>query len=203
MAARIFDDILLQGIRGGQVPARTKEARDWYRDQASGVAKSKVQEERLIKQMGTDRYENRFRIGHMYMFVYDPKHKETLPYYDRFPLIFPINRAKGGFLGMNFHYLPLQLRAKLMDSLYDVSSNDKYDESTKMRVSYDILNGASRYKEFKPTVKHYLTSQIRTRLVYINPTEWDIALFLPTERFEKASKSQVWADSRKIIRGNK
>lgn len=203
MAAKIFDDLLLQGIRSGQVPARTKDARDWYREQAKSVARSKIQEERLIRQMGTDRYENRFRIGHMYMFIYDPKHKETLPYYDRFPLIFPINRAKGGFLGINFHYLPLQLRAKLMDSLYDVSSNDRYDETTKMRISYNILNGASRYKEFKPTVKHYLTSQIRTRLVYINPAEWDIALFLPTERFEKASRTQVWADSRKIIRGNR
>lgn len=203
MAAKLFDDILLKGIRSGQVPARTKEARDWYRDQARGVAKSSIQEERLIRQMGTERYENRFRLGHMYMFIYDPKHKDTLPYYDRFPLIFPINRAKGGFLGMNLHYLPLQLRAKLMDSLYEVSSNDRYDETTKMRVSYDILNGASKYKEFKPTVKHYLASQVRTRLVYVNPTEWDIALFLPTERFEKASKTQVWADSKKIIRGNR
>ena len=203
MAAKLFDDLLLKGIRSGQVPARTKEARDWYRDQAKGVARSSIQEDRLIRQMGVDRYENRFRLGHMYMFVYDPKHKDTLPYYDRFPLIFPINKAKGGFLGMNFHYLPLQLRAKLMDSLYDVTANDKFDETTKMRVSYDILSGASKYKEFKPTVKHYLSSQVRTRLVYINPSEWDIALFLPTERFEKASKTQVWADSKKIIRGGR
>lgn len=203
MVAKVFDDLLLKGIRSGQVPARTKNARDWYREQAKGVSRSKIQEERLIRQMGTERYENRFRIGHMYMFIYDPKHKDTLPYYDRFPLIFPINRAKGGFLGINFHYLPLQLRAKLMDSLYDVSSNDNYDETTKMRISYNILNGASQYKEFRPTVKHYLTKQIRTRLVYINPSEWDIALFLPTERFEKASRTQVWADSRKIIRGGR
>jgi hypothetical protein len=102
---------------------------------------------------------------------------------------------------MNFHYLPLPLRARLMDALYDVTTNDKFDETTKLRTSYNILNSAARYKEFKPTVKHYLTDHIRTRLVYINPTEWDIALFLPTERFEGASKTQVWQDSRKIARG--
>lgn len=201
MVAKVFDDILLKGIRSGQVPARSKQARDWYRDQAKGVSRSSVGEEKLIRQMGTERYENRFSLGNMYMFTYDPKHKEKLPYYDRFPLIFPINRAKGGILGINFHYLPLQLRAKLMDSLYEVSANDKYDESTKMQASYELLNSAAKFKEFKPTVKHYLTSQIRTKLVYIAPTEWDIALFLPTERFEKASKSKVWAESRKIIRG--
>lgn len=201
MAAKIFDDILLRGIRSGQVPARTKAAREWYRDQAKGISKSQIQETSFIKQMGQDRYENRFRLGHMYMFVYDPKHKDTLPYYDRFPLIFPINRAKGGFLGINFHYLPLQLRARLMDALYDVTTNDKFDETTKLRTSYNILNSAAKYKEFKPTVKHYLADHVRTRLVYINPTEWDIALFLPTERFEGATKTEVWRDSRKIIRG--
>lgn len=201
MAAKIFDDILLKGVRSGQIPARTQSAREWYREQARGVARSQIQETSFIKGMGADRYENRFRLGHMYMFLYDPKHKETLPYYDRFPLIFPINRAKGGFLGMNFHYLPLPLRAKLMDALYEVTTNDKFDETTKLRASYNILNGASKYKEFKPTVKHYLTDHIRTRLVYINPTEWDIALFLPTERFEGASKTQVWRESRKIARG--
>ena len=205
MVAKVFDDLLLKGIRSGQVPARTKAARDWYRDQANGIAKSEFKDKELkfIREMGTDRYENRFRIGNMYMFVYDPKHKETLPYYDRFPLIFPINKAKGGFLGINFHYLPLTQRAKLMDALYDVASNDRFDETTKLRASYSLLNGASQYKEFRPTVKHYLTSQIRTRLVYINPTEWDVALFLPTENFVGASKTKVWEDSRKIIRGGR
>jgi hypothetical protein len=203
MTAKIFDDLLLKGIRSGQVPARTQAARDWYRDQAKTVSRSSLDEMRLVREMGTERYENRFRIGHMYMFAYDPKHKETLPYYDRFPLIFPINRAKGGFLGINFHYLPLQLRAKLMDSLYEVATNNRFDESTKIRASYGILNGAAKYKEFKPTVKHYLSSHIRTRLVYVNPAEWDVALFLPLERFEKASRTKVWADSRKIIRGGK
>lgn len=201
MVAKVFDDILLRGIRSGQVPARTESARQWYRDQAKQVRKSEVQEMQLIRQMGTERYENRFRLGHMYMFLYDPKHKETLPYYDRFPLIFPINRAKGGFLGINMHYLPLQLRAKLMDALYDNVTNDRFDETTRLRASYNTLNAASKFKEFRPTVKHYLNNHIRSRLVYVNPTEWDIALFLPTARFVGATQNQVWQDSRKIIRG--
>jgi hypothetical protein len=137
------------------------------------------------------------------MFLYDPKHKETLPYYDRFPLIFPINKAKGGFLGINFHYLPLQLRAKLMDSLYEVTTNDRFDETTKIRASYNILNSASKYKEFRPTVKHYLANHVKSKLIYINPSEWDISLFLPTERFEKASKTKVWEDSKRIIRSGR
>jgi len=203
MTSKIFDDILLKGIRSGQVPARTSAARDWYRDQAKLVRRGDIKEDQFVRQMGHERYENRFRLGHMYMFLYDPKHKETLPYYDRFPLIFPINKAKGGFLGINFHYLPLQLRAKLMDSLYEVTTNDRFDETTKIRASYNILNSASKYKEFRPTVKHYLANHVKSKLIYINPSEWDISLFLPTERFEKASKTKVWEDSKRIIRSGR
>jgi hypothetical protein len=201
MVAKLFDDILLKGIRGGQVPARTSEARNWYRNQAKQVNKSTAAGDKLIREAGKDRYENRFRLGHMYMFAYDPKHKDTLPYYDRFPLIFPINTAKGGFLGINMHYLPPPLRAKLMDALYDTITNEKYDETTKLNITYKVLNGASKFKEFKPTIKHYLTEHVRTRLVYINPSEWDIALFLPSASFVGATKTKVYNDSRKIIRG--
>jgi hypothetical protein len=200
MPAKIFDEILLKGIRSGQVPARSQAARDWYREQAQGIKRSEINETIIMKQ-SRDRYENRFRIGNMYMFIYNPKHKDTLPYYDRFPLIFPINKAKGGFLGINMHYLPYQLRAKLMDALYDVASNDKFDESTKIKTSYGILSGASKYREFKPTIKHYLSDHVVSKLVYVNPVEWDIALFLPTQQFVGASKTKVWADSRKTIRG--
>lgn len=201
--AKIFDDILLSGIRAGQMPARNSTARVWYRDKAKEVGK--VNETSFFKTAGADRLKNtgQFKIGNMYMFYYDPKHKDTLPYYDRVPLIFPINRAQGGFLGINFHYLPLKLRAKLMDSLYGVASNDRYDDTTKMKVSYQILGASSQYREFKPTVKHYLFSQVRSKLLYVSPSEWDIALFLNIARFEGATQTQVWEDSRKIIRGNK
>jgi hypothetical protein len=205
--AAVFDDILLRGIRSGQVPARTAAAREWYRDQAMGVtktARNRSQGDRLIRELKRDterRQDNQFRIGNMYLFAYDPKHKDTLPYYDRFPLIFPINKAKGGFLGINMHYLPPILRAKLMDQLYTILNNKNFDESTKLMASYKILAGAAKFKEFKPTIKHYLTQHVRTKPAYINPTEWDIALFLPTQKFVGASATKVYADSRKIIRG--
>lgn len=201
--AQIFDDILLKGIRAGQMPARNSTARIWYREKAKEVGK--VNETAFFKSASSDRFKNtgQFKIGSLYMFYYDPKHKDTLPYYDRVPLIFPINRAQGGFLGMNFHYLPLKLRAKLMDSLYDVASNDRYDESTKLNISYRILSSASQYREFKPTVKHYLFSHVRSKLLYVNPSEWDMALFLNIAKFEKATQTQVWEDSKKIIRGSR
>lgn len=207
MSAKIFDDILAKGIRSGKIPARTKDAREWYRNQAKQLVKSGskatgLSGESMVRgATGRTVSKNNPVIGSMYTFKYDAKHKDTLPYYDEFPLIFPINKAKGGFLGINFHYLPPQLRAQLMDALYSTATNESYDDSTRLKISYDILNAASRYRLFKPTIKHYLTAQMKTPLIYINPAEWDIALFLPTASFVGASKQKVYADSRKMIRG--
>lgn len=194
--ATLFDEILTRGVRAGQVPARESKARDWYREQAK--SQGRVNEGRLMKS-DKDRLTARPLVGSMYMFYYDAKHKATLPYFDRFPLIFPYKKVPGGFMGINLHYLPLQQRALLMDALYDTANNEKYDESTRLKLNYSILSKASKFKAFKPCVKHYLTGQVKSRFMYVYPSEWDIALFLPTERFQGASKSTVFADSRKSI----
>lgn len=200
--ARLFNDILARGMRAGQVPARTAGAREWYRERAANVKKSTVQSQRVVREMrADDRTRTRVRYGNMYMFMYDAKHKETLPYYDAFPLVFPINKAEGGFLGLNMHYLPPLLRARLMDALYDTVTNENYDETTRLRINYRLLNSAAKFRWFAPTVKHYLRSQMRSQLMYVNPSEWDVALFLPTQQFIGARPTKVYADSRKIIQG--
>jgi len=194
--AGVFDTILTKGVRSGQIPSRTDAARKWYREAASSYGR--VNEKKLISE-DNQRLTTSIKPGNMYMYVYDPKHKDTLPFYDKFPLIFPFKVEKGRFWGLNLHYLPPTYRAILMDALYDLKNNSRYDESTKLKMSYDALNGASQFEYFKPCVKQYLISHVQTKFYYVYPSEWDIALFLPTERFAKASKSQVWANSKKVI----
>ena len=67
------------------------------------------------------------------------KFKKTLPYYDGFPLIIMLGPAPNGFYGLNLHYLPHSLRAKFLDQLYDTTNNEKYDSTTRFRLTYDIL----------------------------------------------------------------
>ena len=161
--AIVFDDLLAKGVRAGEVPARTDSARAWYRDRARTT---RIQPQTLIKS-DRERLTSRVMIGRMYHFFYDPKHKKTLPYYDRFPLIFPFKRVRGGFQGINLHYLPLRLRAKLMDELYVLAEDNRYDEDTRLKISYRVLNGASKYKYFKPCVKHYLTPHVKSRFLEV------------------------------------
>ena len=196
--ATVFDDLLLKGVRQGELPARTQQSREWFRNQART---SSVRGDRGASQLVRDksRFANRALLGGMYFFFYDPKTKAKLPYYDRFPLIFKVGQSRGSFEGINMHYLPYRLRARLMDALYETSNNKRYDESTRLKLNYNVLKAATKYKEFKPTYKKYLTSNVRSRFIEINASEWDIALFLPVERFEKASKNTVWRDSRNAI----
>jgi hypothetical protein len=196
MVAYVFDDILLKGVRAGQVPAREKVARDWYRKKAK---QTRVKDTQIMRTPDTSRLKNKSAMGRMQFFYYDPKHKKTLPYYDRFPLIFPIDKAKGGFLGLNFHYLPYRQRAALMDKLYPLVNNEKYDETTRIKASYSILKGAAKYRWFKPAIKHYLSKHVRSRFLTVEASEWDIALFLKVAAWEKKSQSEVFKDSRAIM----
>ena len=193
--SNLFQKLELEAFRAGINP-RTQESREWFRKRIQRL--TRVNRDALMREDEINRKASH-SYGSMFMYFYDPKHKDKLPYYDRFPLIFKVGQYRGGFEGINMHYLPYRLRARLMDALYETSNNKRYDETTRLRITYDLLKAATKYKEFKPTYKKYLNQHVRSRFVEIGATEWDIALFLPVERFEKASKTAVWRDSRNAI----
>lgn len=196
MENQLFANILQQ------VPDPTRaqdNARLWLREQSQSVRPGMVSNPRQLVTRQNERLSTQVIVGRMYLFMYEPKMKEELPYYDRFPLIFPFQKARGGFYGINMHYLPHMLRARLMDSLYILQNNTKQDDTTRLRMSYSILNSASKFRFFKPCVKHYLNSHVKSRFLWIPTTQWETALFLPLERFVGARKEQVWRDSRRMI----
>ena len=196
--ATIFDNILQQGVSKGIVPAKSKAARTWYRD-AAGKLMSNITPSTFEKRTDSARKTDGMEFGYMYAFKYDPKWKKEMPYYDTFPLIFPVKFESDGFLGINFHYLTPVLRAKLMDGLYSTLTNKNYDDTTRIRISYEILQSAAKYRYFKPTLKKYLRDHVRSKFLEIQVNEWDIALFLPTESFRKADTGRVWEESRKKV----
>ena len=195
--SNLFNTLELQAFRAGITP-RTKESREWFQKKAQELRN--INRNQLMKEEPV-LLRNQTAVGSMYMFFYDPKHKETLPYYDRFPLVIVIGPAEGGFMGLNLHYLPPVLSAKFLDALLELTNNKKYDETTKFRVTYEMLQRAARFKYFKPCVKHYLADHVRSRFAKIQAPEFEIAVFLPTADFAKANKNRVYADSRRIING--
>lgn len=193
--SNLFNNLELEAFRAGITP-RTQQSRDWFRKRVSNMRR--VNRNALMREEPVE-LSNREIVGSMYMFFYDPKGKKELPYYDSFPLVIVIGPADGGFLGLNLHYLPPILRAKFLDSLLDFTNNKKYDETTRFRLSYNLLQRAARMKYFKPCIKHYLNDQVRSRFARVPAPEWEIATFLPTADFQKGNKSKVYSDSRRMI----
>ena len=167
----IFDEI-------SKLRKSGKEPYQWYRNR--------------IKELGTPsqaqlirdgKITGRVNFGALNMFIYDPKLKNKLPYYDTFPLVLPIERYRDGFLGINFHYLPYALRAKLLSRL---DPNANYSALKNVRL-------------VKPTLKRYLNSNVRSRFRKLEEEDFMTAIMLPVQRFRKSSASKVWSDSRKVI----
>ena len=174
-------------------------------DAAKGRPKSTAWYREKIKEFGQPgamdlirdgKRNNKPFYGKLNMFFYDPKHKKTLPYYDTFPLVLPLERYPDGFLGINMHYLPIPLRIKLLDRLVDYSNNTKFDESTRLMVDYNKLK---KVRLIRPTIHRYLSGYTKSQFRRIDADEFTIATLLPVQRFKKASESEVWKESRGMI----
>ena len=135
-------------------------------------------------------------FGRLNMFFYSPKHKEKLPYYDRFPLVLPLERYRGGFMGINMHYLPIPLRTSLLDKLYEFSSNNKFDSTTRLTATYNRVRNIDLVR---PTLHRYLYNFVESPFRRIDADEFIVATLLPVQRFKKASDRKVWRDSRGMI----
>ena len=141
-----------------------------------------------------------FRLGKLYCFYYDPKGKESLPYYDRFPMVLAIEKYNDGFLGLNLHYLPFNYRLAFLGKLLKFAVQGEPGEIDRLRVTYDILVASKRLKEFRPCIKRYLSGHIQSKILAIQPNEWDIAAFLPLQQFRGAKSQEVWQESLEQIR---
>ncbi len=186
-------DKLKTAINTSNVKSKARAAGDWFREKAKQAGASARMRAVTPSQLIKRQPEDNIILGKMFFYKYDPKWAKKLPYWDMYPLVFPFEKAKGGFYGLNLHYIPPRDRAILMDSLNKYASNEKYDKTTRLELTYALLKG---YGRAKPCVKRYLGDHVASSTVRIDADEWEIAIFLPVERFQKESKKTVWKDSR-------
>ena len=190
--ASLFDTLEIQAFRSG-IPARTKQSRLWFQRKIKAlgaVNRAALMTDDALKDVSKP------RIGDMIMYFYDPKTKETLPFYDRFPLTIMVQPAPGGFHGLNLHYLSPSIRAVFLDRLMQLAPAQVKETTRITRLRYNLLKGTESLKEFKPCFKHYLMSHVVSNMARVSMPEWEIAVFLPTQQFAKKSSSYVWKDSR-------
>lgn len=176
-----------------------KRSRGWFDTQVALMARQQITPQQVLRG-NIEQLETKIVPGNLYMYLYDPKGKKDLPYYDKFPLVFPFRKTPDGFIGLNMHYLPYQLRIQLLDKLMVFKTNTRMDETTKLKYSWATIDGLSRFAAAAPCVKQYLTGHVRSQFRKVNSSDWATAMMLPVERFTGATKQQVWAESRKAMR---
>lgn len=187
--------IVLADLRRKSASWFTQRAREILRTNPSGMRAES------IMRGDQDMKSKRIIPGDMVMFVYDAKHKDTLPYWDKFPLVFPFKIVPGGFYGINLHYLPYSLRARLLDRLMVMSNNTKMNDTTRLtRLKWQMLSAFSQFAPAQACVKRYLFSHVMTPFKKVHPEDWATAMMLPTEQFQNQTSSAVWNDSKSIIR---
>ena len=189
---------LAQKLSAAELQAMSRESYNWLIKKVaelrgvSNIASSLAKEKKRVV--------SRFKVGGLYYFYYDPKTKAELPYYDKFPLALILDVKPDGFLALNLHYLPLRYRLAFLDKLMDYASLDDAGDIKRIRITYDILTASRSLREFKPCIKHYLYGHVQSKILAVQPNEWEIAVHLPIQQFKKASPEEVWQESIEQIR---
>jgi len=197
----IFQQVAERGrAEGFTSPLDSYRSRQWFRKTAKQVASVNVN--RLME--GTpSRHQTRLTpndIGQLYCYFYDAKLKDTLPYWDQFPLLIPFRVEHDHFLGYNLHYISPYRRALVFNSLYKIAERDDKNKVWKLNASYDLLSSIQRAEWLRPCIKMYLNSHVKSRFMWLRPEEWDTAISLPMARFVGASPLKVYRDSARKVR---
>lgn len=193
VAESILDRIQSQLYEAGLTQG-TRRATDWMIRHLKTLS---VKRHQLMRD--NERLTPQTFLGGMFFYFYDPKHKATLPYYDTFPLVVPIKFYDDGFLGINIHYLSPRDRVGFLNQLSGFTNNMRYDETTRFRLTYQLLSTSAQLASFQPCLKRYLAGHVRSQFLRIDGHEWHIAALLPVAGFVKATERQVWRESRSSI----
>jgi len=194
-SVNFFDLVNLNAFKSGQ-KLGTKKSLQWYRQQVGKI----VAPSRASLMKDPDRTASNIFMGGMFLYFYEAKFKKVLPYWDKFPLTIIIDKKSDGFTGLNMHYLNPVGRLRLFEALLSTMNNRKYDSTTRMKLTYNILKASTKYAAFRPCFKKYLAGHVRSKFLSVPASDWATALFLPVAQFQKQTAAQVWKESQAIIR---
>jgi len=173
---------------------RSLESMNWFKGKARNL---KLRQEPLQRDIGNYVSGNPISLlsGKMYMFFYDAEHKKKLEYWDRFPCMIPIDFRENQILGINLHYIAPRHRILLLDEMFRTTNNEKFDDTTRFRIFYDLIKSVSRLKYAKPCLKWYSSDRIGSRVTEVPTEYWEIVAMMPTALWQKSNAMKIYAKS--------
>jgi hypothetical protein len=175
-----------------------RKSKAWYEQQMVLLMKQGVLPWTVMKG-NPSQLTTKLMPGKMYMFFYDPLYKAELPYFDRFPCVLLYKRTISGFSGINFHYLPYQMRVHLLYRLMQYKTNNKMDENTRIKFQWAAIKGVAKFAPAVPAFHNYSYGGLRSTFREIRAYDWTTAVILPVENFVKLADDRVWDKSRQYV----
>ena len=170
MAISILDPIKQR--QGG-----IRKSVDWYRKNVADLS-NRITAAALMRSGKLNGIPSKGRLN---FFFYDPKYKQVLPLYDRFPLVLPLETIPGGFMGLNFHYIRPVQRVSLLNNLQRFATGGM-KASTRIDATYDGIKNVSITKNM---IKKYLYGHVRSSFLRVDLDEAALAVMLPVQQFRK------------------
>lgn len=161
----------------------TTYSMNWFNNTINKILKNphKTREERVKDTLGKS--EGSISPGSLYMFRYSPKHKDTLPIYDTFPLVFPLRKHGAYMTGLNIHYMPVEARVAMLGILMEYTNTKTLSDSTRLRLSWNVIQSFSQLEPLQDCIKMYLMTHVQSNFTRIDPENWVTAARLPLENF--------------------
>lgn len=193
---------LTEEFKATQFPLLSRSSVNWFNKKVAEIKNPTKIIRDITKEKQRVTRTGQIMRGKLYFFLYNPKTRDDLPYYDRFPLVLLLEKYNDGFLGLNLHYLPIRYRVAFLNKLMPFALQDDEDDIKRIRVTYDILTASRRFREFKPCIKRYLYSHVRSRILAVQPDEWQTALYLPVHQFKGEKAPKIWKESMEEVRNS-
>lgn len=193
----VYQDLMNFAIKQGYIKDRTEAAITFMRDTAQNMRGSKAGMRTSLFLQENVQPIRSMLPGQMICFYYDAKLKQTIPYWDSFPVDIILSSDDKYFTCLNLHYLPPLYRARMLDLFYHYLPRlSEGTQKERLDISWEkLVNHISTFKYFKPCIKRYLKSHVRSNIMMIPTFYWSVVAFLPLAAWQKSTESKVWQDS--------
>ena len=189
-AAKVLTQFGRSGIR-----LSDDKATRWLATNLSKI-KTGMKQSSFIDSSRTITRRNQLIPGRMVFYAYDPKTKDDLDFWDDFPVVIILHPKPRGFLGLNLHYLPPQVRATFLNALLKYVDDPNWSAynnySALIEVTYPLLKFTKKLSKYRPCIKRYLYKHIVSDIAFIQSAEWKTVPFFPLDSFQGASREEVW-----------